>query len=176
MGKERFVKKKQTVLEAEKSKVFCKGERREDFADMWSSTGTILLIGLAGSRREEFGRELASRLTLPFYRAGSMKALEQFCSAGGCVVVVENAVLQDAQSLSFVHAAGKVFYLMAEVETLAGRLMASEGFLQKDAALKHCVTQLALMEPFFMKALHFIIQPSENIQEMVNDAMEKVAW
>lgn len=174
--KEHFIKRKQTVLEENKSKTFCKGDSREDFADMWSNTGMLLLIGLPGSQREELGQELAARLALSVCRVSSMEELEHVCSKEKGIVVVANTILNDAENLSFVHAAGKVFYLMADVQTLVDRRMAQEDGLERNGMLERCAAQLALMEPLFMKALHFIIQPVGDVHKMADDAMEKVAW
>ncbi len=171
-----FINKKQTVLESDKTKVFVKGDRREDFADMWSETGNILLLGLPGSNRVALGDELASRMGTQLQQPDDMEALRLVCSQGGQVIVVPEVAFSDPEDVSFVHGAGKVFYLMADARSLSERLEKRAPSGDIDAVWRECARQLEVMQPAFMTALHFLVQVSDSVREMADDAMEKISW
>jgi shikimate kinase len=175
-GKTQFIKRKQEVSEADKTKVFAKGERREDFADMWSNTGNILLVGLPGSNRVALGRELAARMGIQLCQPADMDALQRDCAEGNRVIVVPTAILEQPENVSFVHGAGKVFYLMADARQLAERLEDRSPSGDADSLWRECARRLEAGQAAFMTALHFIVQASGSVEDMAEDVMEKVSW
>lgn len=164
------------VEDAGASRSFAKGERREDFADAWKDTGNVILVGLAGSGKAALAGVLGERTGLPVRApadpAGAVEALGGF----GAIIVLDDRLVEDCAVRPLIHGAGKVFYLMADSNTLSGRVAEREGAPDREALWRGMSARLAAMEPVFYEVLHFIVPASGSPEDMAGDALEKIAY
>ena len=157
-------------------KAFGKGDKRTDYADAWKETGNVILLGLAGSGKNRLA-ELLSEKT-----GGAVvtpKTAEQALSAlneTNQIIVLSDSLVEDTAVQPLIHGAGKAFYLMVNTNLLAERLAERDGCEDKDALWRDLSARLAAMEPVFYSTLHFILQAAMEPEELVDDAMEKIAF
>lgn len=174
---ERFIKKKVDVQEAGKARTHGKGEKREDYEAMWNTTGRVLLVGLPGSGRFDLAAILGERLGLPVLTPEKGEAFEAACLREKSIVVVPDTVFDDESLIEKVKGAGKVFYLMTDAQTLTRRVLERSGEVgDEDALWREVSDRLAVLEPRFMSALHFILQGVQTPDALVDDALEKISW
>ncbi len=164
------------VDEANASKGFGKGEKREDYADAWKDTGNVVLVGMAGAGKEELGRLIAERTGLSLIMPASTDAALEALAPGGRVVILNNALVEDDLVQPLIHGAGKVFYLMADTRLLSGRVAERDGVEDVDALWREMSARLSVMEPVFYSVLHFIMQAGQTADEMLDDALEKIGY
>ncbi len=162
------------VDDAEATKGYGKGERREDYADAWRNTGTVVLIGLQGSGKAALARLLAQRTGLDAVCPGDAEAAVAALVGEPAIVILTDDLVADPAVQPHIHGAGKVFYLMADSRTLASRV-ASDG-QDAEQVWRDLSARLAVMEPVFYSVLHFIIQAGDQPEALVDDALEKIAY
>eukprot|EP00828_Plagiopyla_frontata_P032023 TRINITY_DN41819_c0_g1_i1.p1 TRINITY_DN41819_c0_g1~~TRINITY_DN41819_c0_g1_i1.p1 ORF type:complete len:443 (-),score=100.12 TRINITY_DN41819_c0_g1_i1:191-1519(-) len=175
MGKY-LINEYQEVEDPEASKTFGKGEKREDYADAWRDTGNVVLIGLPGSGKAELAVLLAERTGAPVLTPASGPEAAEELGASGAVIVLDDGLVGDPDVQPLIHGAGKVFYLMADSNTLSARVAERDGVEGREQLWRDMSARLAAMEPVFYGALHFILQAGGTMEEMVADAMEKIAY
>lgn len=164
------------VQDADVSKGFGKGEKREDYADAWKDTGNILLIGLGGSGKMALADLLGERTGLDV--VGPKEAAEaiQVLGSGPRIIVLEDGLVEIAEVQSLIHGAGKVFYLMVDSRVLSERVATRDSVEDSEALWREMSARLAVMEPVFYSVLHFIMQGAKSPDELVDDAMEKIGY
>ena len=175
MGKY-LINEYQEVEDPEASKSFGKGEKREDYADGWRDTGNVVLVGLPGSGKAELAGLLAERTGAPVLAPVDVSGAVEALGASGAIIVLADELVGDPDVQPLIHGAGKVFYLMADSNTLSARVAERDGVEDREQLWRDLSARLAAMEPTFYGVLHFILQPSETMEEMVADAMEKIAY
>lgn len=164
------------VEDAEASKGFTKGERREDYADPWKETGNVVLLGLPGAGRAELAGLLSERTGKPVLDpAGPDEAAEALHGKGKIIVLADGLVDHDKVQ-PLIHGAGKVFYLMADTRLLSERVGERDGLVDRDDLWRELSARLAVIEPTFYSVLHFILQAAQPPTELVDDAMEKIGY
>ena len=164
------------VEDAGASKSFAKGERREDYADAWKNTGNVILVGLAGSGKAALAKILGDRTGLPVCAPADADGAAEALGGSGAVIVLDDGLVEDAAVRPLIHGAGKVFYLMADSNTLSGRVAEREGAPDREALWREMSARLAAMEPVFYEVLHFILPASGSSEDMAGDALEKIAY
>lgn len=163
------------VAEAEASKGFTKGEKREDYADAWKDTGNVILMGLPGCGKGDLGELLAERTGMELIVPTSPEEAVAALAKGNRVIVLSDALVAAQEVQPLVHGAGKAFYLMADSNTLSERVYRRDAG-DKEELWRDLSARLAEMEPVFYGALHFILQATRPPEELVEDAMEKIAY
>jgi shikimate kinase len=168
------------VEDANASKGYGRGERREDYADAWRDTGTVVLVGLPGSGKAALAELLAGRTGLGVVVPEDADAALAALSGSPSIVVLSDALVENGTVQPHIHGAGKVFYLMADTKTLAARMVgrdkAAGGTPDPEIVWRALSARLAVMEPMFYGVLHFIMQGVNPPEELVEDALEKVAF
>lgn len=172
---ERFINEEYMVEESEANKRFAKGERREDYADAWKATGRVVLIGLPGSGKQALADQLALQTGLQPLVPGDADQAVAALAGDPALIVLDDRLVEDPAVQPHIHGSGKVFYLMADTRTLADRLVERGERDDSEATWRELSSRLATMEPVFYSVLHFIIQAAATPQEMVEDAMGKIA-
>ncbi|MFW5863427.1 MAG: shikimate kinase AroL [Desulfohalobiaceae bacterium] len=191
--------RKYEVQEPEACKTYSHGQAREA-----SNPGqeNIFLIGLRGSGKTTLGQALAQELKLEFldmdqvlqerfgqsiadfvqeygwqeFRRQEAGLLQEICSkkgqvvatGGGCVLLPENRQLLKEQ--------GQVFYLMADVQTLASRLHADPRQEQRPRFSSESLEQelarsLQEREGLYMQCLEYILPAQHGLQDLVQEAL-----
>lgn len=163
------------VEDAETTKEFGKGEKREDYADAWSDTGNIVLVGLPGSGKRALGELLAGRTGLSVCLPKSAEEAQEALGGEKKIVIISDELVGDETVQPLIHGSGKVFYLMADSNTLSSRVADSASDEEREQVWRDCSARLAVMEPAFYSVLHFILQAAQSPEEMVEDALEKIA-
>jgi len=164
------------VDDADASRNFGKGERREDFADAWKNTGNVILIGLEGSGRRELAELLAARSGQGVIIPDSSEAAVEALAGSGRIIVLDDALVEDPTVQPTIHGAGKVFYLVADSNTLSSRVGKRRGTDDAEQLWRDMSARLAVMEPVFYGVLHFILQGVMSPEELVEDILEKIAY
>lgn len=164
------------VQDSDASREFGQGERREDFADAWKDTGNVVLVGLPGSGKAELATRLAKRIDAPVLTPVSSDDAVEALGQSGAVIILTDALVEDPQVQPLIHGAGKVFYLMADTNTLSARVAERDGVEDREQLWRDMSARLAVVEPMFYGTLHFILQAVGPMDEMEADAMEKIAF
>jgi len=164
------------VEDADASKTFGKGERREDYADAWKNTGNVILVGLAGSGKAALAAILAERTGAPVAEPGDAAAAAEVLAGTGTIIILADGLVEDPAVRPLIHGAGKVFYLMADSNTLSARVAEREGAPDRETLWRDMSARLAVMEPVFYEVLHFIAPAFGSPEEMAGDALEKIAY
>ena len=164
------------VQEAGVAKAFGRGERREDYADAWKDTGNVILVGLSGSGKNELARMLADRTGLEIVSPKAAEDAIAVLGGTGQIVVLEDRLVEDIDVQPHIHGSGKVFYLMADTRLLADRVADRDSVEDRDSLWRELSARLAVLEPMFYGVLHFIMQATQSPEELVDDAMEKIAY
>ncbi len=164
------------VEDATASRVFSKGENRNDYADGWKGTGNVILIGLPGAGKHALADLLREETGLPVVVPREPTDAVAVLAKGGQIIVLEDNLVENTAIQPLLHRAGKVFYLMADSNTLASRLAERLGGTDKEKLWRDSSARLAAMEPVFYGALHFILQAGESPEAMLADALEKIAY
>lgn len=172
---ENMIKEQYDVEDPEATKAFSKGEKREDYADAWKNTGNVILIGLPGSGKAVLAESLAERVGLELVTPDDVSTAVEALRGEQRIVVLNDTLVEEQDVQSLVHGAGKVFYLMADSNTLATRLSERDGVEDREQLWRDLSTRLAVMEPVFYSVLHFILQPKP-MDQMLEDTLEKVAF
>lgn len=164
------------VDEPDASRTFEKGERREDFADAWQDTGNVILVGLAGSGKTALAALLAERTGLETVTPDTAEDALNMLDEKGRILVLDDALVENADVQPKIHGAGKVFYLMADTRTMAARVAGDASEEEIEELWRSMSARLGVMEPVFYSILHFIIQGALSPDELVDDALEKIAF
>lgn len=173
---ERFIKKKIEVQEDDKKQVFAKGERREDYAAAWKTSDRVFLAGLPGAGRQALATMLAQELGMTVEEPADADALRETCAGQPAIVVVRPEFFEDDDLAALMNRSGKVFYMMADAQTLANRVVERDGSDDPEALWETMSQDLARLEPRFMGSLHFILQAANRPGDLVKDALEKISW
>lgn len=170
-----MINEKVAVENEKASKGFSKGERREDYADSWKGTGNVVLVGLPGSGKAKLASLLAERTGQEVI--SPVDAVEAVAALGRekTIVVLADELVEDDSVQPQIHGAGKVFYLMADSNTLSARV-AERGGSDRESLWREMSARLAIMEPVFYSVLHFIMQATETPESLVEDALEKISF
>lgn len=169
-----FIKEQYNVEAPDAAKDYGKGERREDFADPWRETGRVALVGLEGSGKRNLAALLAERMGVPVVVPEDAGQAASALEGERAVIVLDDSLVEDEAVQPLIHSAGKVFYLLADTRTLAGRVAERDG-VDREKVWNALSDRLAVMEPVFYSVLHFILQAGDTSEEMAADAMEKIA-
>lgn len=164
------------VEEVEATKGFAKGEKRADYADSWKETGNVILLGLAGSGKGVLGASLSERTGLFVVTPSNVDEAVTALTGESQIIVLSDELVEDAKVNTLIHGAGKAFYLMADSNTLSERVAVRDGVKDREELWRAMSERLALMEPTFYSVLHFILQAAQTPEEMVEDALEKIAF
>ncbi|BDQ39102.1 hypothetical protein SYK_34620 [Pseudodesulfovibrio nedwellii] len=171
-----FINEQYDVQDADASKGFGKGEKREDYADAWKDTGNIILIGLGGSGKKALANLLGGRTGLVVVAPKGVTEAVQVLGAGPRIIVLEDGLVEAAEVQALIHGSGKVFYIMVDSKILSERVADREGVGDTEALWREISARLAVMEPVFYSVLHFIMQGAQSPDELVDDAMEKIGY
>lgn len=171
-----LINKQYDVDDAEANATFGKGEKREDYADAWQNTGTVVLVGLPGSGKAGLAALLAERTGLDV--ANPASADEAVAVLGGekKIVILTDFLVEDPVVQPLIHGAGKVFYLMGDSRTLSDRVAERDAVADPEQLWRDMSARLAVMEPIFYSVLHFILPAGRTPEELVEDALEKVSF
>lgn len=164
------------VEDAGATKGFGKGEAREDYADAWADTGNIVLIGLRGSGKRALAELLAARTGLPVLVPDSAAQALEVLGGEKKIVVLSDDLVEDETVQPRIHGSGKVFYLMADSNTLSARIAGGASESEREQVWRDLSARLACLEPAFYSVLHFILQAAQSPEEMMEDALEKIAF
>lgn len=164
------------VDDPEAKKAYGKGESRSDYADAWTETGNAILMGLPGSGKAALADLLAERTGLPVVVPANADEAIEALNGEGRIIILEDGLVEDATVQPLIHGAGKGFYLMADSNTLAERVAERDGVDDREALWRELSSRLATMEPIFYSTLHFILQAGQPLEEMADDALEKLAY
>lgn len=168
-----FIQKKHDVEESGLTRVFSRGETREDYADAWAGTGNVILVGLPGAGKATLARGIAEASGKDVCEPETVdQALAALARSGGIVVLADDLVREEAVR-SVLHGAGKVLYLLRDARSLAESVFRDGDDF--DALWQGTAERLERMEPVFYSVLHFIIQP-ESPDEMLQSALEKISF
>lgn len=176
MQYDRMIKEVVEVEDAGTTRIHGKGERREDYPDAWANTGRIILVGLPGSNRALLGEALAERTGLGAVRPADGGEALAALAGPPAIIILDDALVADQDIQPRIHGAGKVFYLMVDSRTLARRTAGTKAELEVEQAWRDMSARLAVMEPVFYSVLHFILQGAKPPEELVEDALEKIAY
>lgn len=171
-----FLNEQYDVEESDAERSFGKGEKREDYADAWQDTGNVILIGLAGSGKAALGSLLSDRTGLSVCTPANGEEAVEALGAHGQIIVLGDVLVEEPAVQSLIHGAGKVFYLMADSQTVSLRVAEREGVTDKEQLWRDMSARLAVMEPVFYTALHFILQAGQSPEELLADALEKITF
>ncbi|AMK12207.1 MAG: hypothetical protein AB7E51_04165 [Pseudodesulfovibrio sp.] len=166
----------QEIEDAGAEKRFIKGEKREDYADGWRDTGNVVLLGLPGSGRNELARLLGERTGKPVLVPATPAETAEVLAGSGAIIVLDDGLVDHDDVRHLVHGAGKVFYLLADTRLLSGRVAERDGVEDVEGLWRDLSARLAVVEPVFYSALHFILQGSQAPAELVEDALEKIGY
>lgn len=171
-----FVNEQYDVDEADSKRSFGISEKREDYADSWKDTGNVVLVGLKGAGKESLATLLADRTGQEIVVPGQAEDAAISLKGTGRIIVLSDVLVEDASVQPLIHGAGKVFYLMADTNTLSQRVADRESVEDTEQLWRDMSARLALVEPLFYSVLHFIIQATQSPEELLDDAMEKIAF
>lgn len=171
-----MLNKRYDVKDAEASKEFGEGDKREDYADAWNNTGNVILVGLPGSGKANLAGLLAERTGLDVLNPTTAEEATQGFDWEGAIVVLNESLVADEVVQPLIHGAGKVFYLMVDSSILSERVTQREGGVDREQLWRELSARLAAMEPVFYATLHFILQAAQTPEDMVEDALEKIAY
>jgi shikimate kinase len=171
-----FINEQYDVEEPDASRSYSTGTRREDYADSWKSTGNIIFVGLAGSGKTALSGLLSERTGLNVQVPTNPEDAVEALGANGQIVVLDDGLVENEGVRAGIHAAGKVFYLMAESRTLSSRLAERQGIADPEQLWRDMSARLAVMEPVFYSVLHFILQAGQSPESLLDDALEKIAF
>jgi shikimate kinase len=174
MRYDHMIKEIVEVEDAEATKGYGKGERREDYADAWRDTGTVVLVGLPGSGKAALARLLAQRTGLDAVCPADAEAAVAALAGEPAIVILTDDLVEDPAVQPHIHGAGKVFYLMADTRTLASRVVGDGQ--DAEQVWRDLSARLAVMEPVFYSVLHFILQSGDQPEALLDDALEKIAY
>ena len=144
-----FLNETYDVEESDTERSFGKGEKREDFADAWQNTGTIILIGLAGSGKAALAGLLSEHTGLSVLTPTNADEAVEALGVFGQIVVLGDKLVEDPVVQPLIHEAGKVFYLMTDSQILSSRVAKREGVTDKEQLWRDMSARLAVMEPVF---------------------------
>jgi len=164
------------VQEPETTKGYGRGERREDYADAWKETGKVVLIGLDGSGKRALAQLLADKTGLPVISPADGDQAVEVMGGSGAIITLDDQVVEAEAVQSGLHGSGKVFYLMADSNTLSAKVAERDGIEDREELWRSLSARLALMEPIFYSGLHFILQAAGSAEEMLPDALEKINY
>lgn len=164
------------VEDAEATKSFGKGEKREDYADAWKDSGNLVLVGLPGSGKTAVAEVLSERTGQPLVRPSGVEETVRVLGGENSIIVLDDALVEDSNVRPLIHGSGKVFYLMADSNTLSRRVAERDGIEDHESLWRDMSARLAVMEPVFYSVLHFILQAAMPQEELVEDALEKVRF
>ncbi|WP_319472073.1 hypothetical protein [uncultured Pseudodesulfovibrio sp.] len=171
-----MINEKVNVEEESASKGFSKGEKREDYADSWKGTGNVVLVGLPGSGKAELASLLAERTRQEVITPADASEAVAALGREKTIIVLADELVEDDSVQPKIHGAGKVFYLMADSNTLSTRVAEREGASDRESLWRDMSARLAIMEPVFYSVLHFIMQAAETPESLMEDALEKIAF
>jgi len=171
-----FINETVEVEDAGATRAHGRGECRTDYADAWRDTGNVVLVGLPGSGKAALAEALAGRTGAPVAVPGDAAAAAAALAGRGTIIVLADVLVEDPSVRPLIHGAGKVFYLMADSNTLSARVAEREGAADREALWRELSARLAVMEPVFYEVLHFIVQAGGTPEAMVGDALEKIAY
>lgn len=164
------------VEEAGASKGFGKGEKREDYADPWTDSGNVVLVGLPGSGKAELAALLSKRLECPVQTPNTAEEAVHALGGQKQIIVLSDNLVENAEVQPHIHGAGKVFYLLIDTNTLSRRLVSGDGDGEQERVWQELSERLVVMEPVFYSVLHFILQATQGPDELLGDALEKIAF
>ncbi|MGL1861933.1 MAG: hypothetical protein OCC46_05350 [Pseudodesulfovibrio sp.] len=171
-----FIDKEYEIEDADTTRSFGKGETREDYADAWKGTGNVVLVGLPGSGKVELAQLLAERTKLPVVTPATADEAINILGGKSTIIILDDTIVEVPTVQSLIHGSGKVFYLMADSKTLAARIAERDSVDDEETLWREMSARLAVMEPIFYGALHFLLQATTPTEELVEDALEKVAF
>jgi len=164
------------VEDAGASKEFGKGEKRTDYADAWEETGNAILMGVNGSGKGALAALLAERIGRPVVTPTTPEEAVEALGGEGRIIVLTDDLVEDVSVQPLIHAAGKGFYLMVDSNTLSERVSKRGDVEDREKLWREISARLTVMEPVFYSTLHFILQAVQAPEEMVEDALEKIAY
>ncbi len=141
-------------------------------SDVGSSTGasraTTSSQGLLPPGEEPVGdgQERGDVLNQAGVAMASEASLEALLARSGQAIAVLEADLGDPRARELLRAGGKVFYLMSLAHILAARLEAP-------SRLEELAQAMAVHEPFFLQAAHFVLPIDATPEEMADDVVMK---
>lgn len=163
------------VQESDAKRSFGKGDKREDYADAWQDTGNVVLIGLAGSGKAALAELVAERTGMDRLTPESAEEAVSALGMTGKIIVLDDKLVEVPEVQSLIHGSGKVFYLMVDTNLLSTRIAERESLEDREQVWRDMSARLAIMEPIFYSVLYFILQGAMSPEELVEDAMEKIA-
>ncbi|MBU1610457.1 MAG: hypothetical protein KKC99_01300 [Proteobacteria bacterium] len=139
-----------------------------------SGRGNVFFIGPRGSGKTALGHLVAERLARPFTDDPDWQTLAGLVKQGGQVASIPAQLLEQDGVGNLLQRGGKVFYIMIDAATLAGRL----GGADREATIplrEALFAELNELEPKCMQVLHFILPGASPLEELVGDVVEKLA-
>lgn len=171
---------------------------------MWKNSDNIILVGFMGAGKSTVGRELALHLGYRFidldeciesregrairaifaasgeeaFRAMETAALGELASCHGAVIATGGGIVQRPDNRKMMKRLGRIVYLRAALETLCGRMAASDARPLADlsGAGRHRLRSLlATREPFYQEADLIIDTDSLTAQETASRILAGLA-
>ena len=133
--------------------------------------GILYIIGLPGSGMTSVAEHLGRELGLAVHKlpvSGADEALTALLAAGPAVIEVPHKLLTGSAFRQRLAATGRVLYLMASVEAIAGRLNLSSEERERLGR------QRTAYEPWFMQTLQLIAPADGPLAEVLSDVLERV--
>lgn len=171
-----LINEKYDVEDADAERGFAKGEKREDYADAWKDTGNAVLVGLVGSGKAALAALLAERTGMDVVSPVDAAEAVNVLGGTGNIIVLDDALVEDSTVQPLIHDSGKVFYLMADTNFLSTRVGERDSVDDREQLWRDLSARLAVVEPIFYSVLHFILQGAMPSEELVDDALEKIAY
>lgn len=171
-----LINEKYDVEEAEASRGFGKGDKREDYADAWKNTGNVILVGLPGSGKQHLAASLSERTGLEVVVPSRPEQAVEVLGGQEAIIILDDTLVEDESVQPLIHGAGKVFYLMANSNALSVHVAGDGSEEERERVWRDLSARLGVMEPVFYSVLHFIIQAGQEPEAVLEDALEKIAF